>query len=401
MKKDKLYLLFIARQSYWEAKTEVPFVHFWHYLYPYILSALAILGLVFIAKNDLVTLLQQHHFLGVLSLYQLAMLVTHLLFPLGLIYENYHTKKSQTQETFYLFFNTPYQSFRQLLLLKNTILSLPALALSLFFQPLILVLILGLAHFTSVCYLFAHSKTRSNPHSDLPLRISSFYLFSLIDMTSCLKILSLPLLSLLVFFSAYLYYPDLLQIDLRHQLAVFVSGLFLASFLYANKGLSYFFLGLTKELTYLKAMGLPVATFLIKQLLFLWSLTLFPAFLLLAYFLIRLDFAKEVVVLLLFSFTLGFLLNESVQLLNALLLKDKSFQTVKELSNYRLPLRQYLFFWLLRLSLLLPILISTGLDKRLTMTFITLVSFIILVIFMVIFHIVIKTYGYRTKRSYH
>lgn len=147
---DKLYLLFVARQGYWESSSKVNFKEFWKYIYSYFLISLLLLLCLPFLKGNIILFLKNYRFLNVISYETIFLVIFYLLIPVGLTYENFYVEKSNTPDTFRLFFNISHKQFSHLLLCKNTILILPAIVVSIFFfSPWITTGIFLSVHFLS------------------------------------------------------------------------------------------------------------------------------------------------------------------------------------------------------------------------------------------------------------
>ncbi|MDO4667017.1 MAG: hypothetical protein Q4A90_04185 [Streptococcus sp.] len=373
---DGLYLLFVARQGYWDSSDKVNFKTFWKYIYPYFSISVVLLAIFPIFQNDLMMFLKKQHFLGIFSYELIFWIVFYVIIPLGLAYENFYVMKSNTPLTFKLFFNVTGTKFQYLLLVKNLILTLPVITISLFYQPIFTILLLITVHFISQkLSAFLLDFSFSTP------KLSDYlnYLLSIVEWIAIVKYLAVTVISMTIFFLLFKYQPSFLNLEFRTFDEVLFASVFLGSVFYSHKGLAYIFMSLINDIPYLKAIGINVKRFLNKKLFFIlttsYAVTIFPFII----GLIILKFTWFQMAVLSFGIYISYLSVQGFQMRESLFFKDKYIKNIKELESYRFPLKHHLYIWASRLFFVVIFLV----DRYLTNSFSRIAS--IAIIFLLIY----------------
>lgn len=386
--RDILYLFFVARQGYWDVKDEMRFSGFLIYLYPYVLGTLAVLLIYIIVGKELLTFLDETYFLNMFRYSYLYNTFLFLIFPVVLIYENYHTYKSNTEVTFSLFFGISALTYQKLLLVKNMLVALPAFALALFSQFWIFCLLMLLAHVASILYL-------SNVRQVSILRLERLmppYFLTVIDYRSVLKCIFVPLISFAFFLVMSFYQPNLTGTALGNNTSSFYLGIFLGTMLYSNKGLPYLFLGMVKDLPYLKVIGVDIKRFLGRQLKLMLSLIFGLSVVPLLIYYLSSGFLFIDVLLLILGLSVTFLVLQGMQMTESLFLREKAFQSVKELENYRFPMTYLMKIWLSRLLFLVVLLLGDRLNGEYASVVIAIITLSLLSLFIGQYRKVLEQY---------
>ncbi|MDO5078154.1 MAG: hypothetical protein Q4D67_00810 [Streptococcus minor] len=369
---DGLYLLFVARQGYWDSSNKVNFKEFWKYIYSYFLISFLLLLCLPFLKDHIINFLQSHRFLSIISYEVIFLAIFYLLIPFGLAYENFYVEKSNTPDTFRLFFNVSNKQFSHLLLYKNSILMLPAMVISLFFfNPWITVLLFLMVHFLSQKFskvLLDISAPKIHFGSDLS------YILSLLDIVSFIKTVGIPIISVGVFMVLFVYQPEFLALQFTTFNQLLLSSLFLGTVFYSSKGFPYLFLSLINDLPYMKAIGLDTERFIHSKMFFLLTINFLTGLIPLAVFLIYQQFSIFQTLCLCLGLLFSYLAMQGFQMREALFFKDKYIKNIKELEVYKFPLKHHIYTWLTRL-------LFAGLfllDKYLSANFYWLISLIII-----------------------
>lgn len=258
---------------------------------------------------------------------------------MGLAYENFYVVKSNTPMTLKLFFNVTNTGFQLVLLIKNIILTLPIIVVSLYYSSLLTIWILLFTHIISQKISFFFIENRS-------IDVSSFlqfhYLLSIVDLVTILKSISISVLSMFIFYIFANYYPSILGLKFSTFDEILFSGTVLGTVFYANKGLPYFFLSLINDIPYLRSLGLDIYRFLNKQILLILFFSYIVTILPLLGILIVLQFTLLDILVFSLGVLLGYLVIQGIQMRDSLLFQHIHFKNVQELEMYSFSLKQHL-----------------------------------------------------------
>ncbi|TWT09922.1 hypothetical protein [Streptococcus sp. sy004] len=343
-----LHLLFIARQGYWQDKEEVKPGQFWLYLFPYLFSSILIFISFLLVKEKIIGLLDGYSFYGLMSYLKLTKYILYAIIPLGIAYENFYLVKNQTKETFHLFFGINRWSWSLLVLLRNSVIILPALTLGLFFQPVLTICLFLASHFLSFPLLSRYQFWQRNRWTTSQTMGQLTYIRSVVDDLTLLRAFLLPLSSLLLFLVWEFSLGK--SVTLLSQSPVSLA-FFLGTIAYYSKSPIYYFLALLKDMPYLKVLRLNLTSFFLPKLLLMAALSYLLVAVPVLFFLIwkgaSLSYSLSWAgILLVVCLTL-----QGFQLREVIYFKEMRFMLAKEIDSYRLPMSYYLKRWLISLSM--------------------------------------------------
>ena len=128
-----LYLLFVARQGYLNDVNKISkFYSFWVYVYKYLISSVFLILILPFSKENLY-LLKNIQILDWFNCLDVLKVFIYLIIPLGVGYENYFTKKTNTESTLRIFFNVSKFKYHFLLVIRNLIIISPGIILAFLF----------------------------------------------------------------------------------------------------------------------------------------------------------------------------------------------------------------------------------------------------------------------------
>lgn len=332
-----LTLLFLSRQGYWTSEKTIASQSLWQYCYPLFLSTAGVLLLFLSSKNLVLSFLRDGHFFQLFSYEQLALWLIGFVLVAGVAYENYFTLKCLTRETLSLFFGIGKLEFRTLLLVKNSLLVLPVLVASLFFDRIWEVLFLFVANHVLSVVLLSLITSRQWKAPNFGLDVA--YLLSVLDGVSLLKLLCKPLLSLSTFWLLYQFYPEYFGFSLSRPS---IAALFIGFLAYQAKGLSYYVFALTRDLPYLKVAGLPLALWLRRLLALTLALSFLPSLLPVLVMGVYQAWSLWEIFCVFWVLLTTFLGLQGYQLKASLYFNDKAVSSVREVELYRLTVKERL-----------------------------------------------------------
>lgn len=336
---NELYLLFVARQGYWDSIDKIRLRTFWKYVFPYLTVSMVLLIVFPLIQEDLFVFLRSQKIMNTFKYETIFFIILNIIIPMGLAYENFYVVKSNTPMTLKLFFNVTNTGFQLVLLIKNIILTLPIIVVSLYYSSLLTIWILLFTHIISQKISFFFIENRS-------IDVSSFlqfhYLLSIVDLVTILKSISISVLSMFIFYIFANYYPSILGLKFSTFDEILFSGTVLGTVFYANKGLPYFFLSLINDIPYLRSLGLDIYRFLNKQILLILFFSYIVTILPLLGILIVLQFTLLDILVFSLGVLLGYLVIQGIQMRDSLLFQHIHFKNVQELEMYSFSLKQHL-----------------------------------------------------------
>ncbi|KXT73049.1 hypothetical protein STRDD10_01645 [Streptococcus sp. DD10] len=349
-----LTLLFLSRQGYWSDSKEVQGVSLTQLTYKYLLSSLGLIFLFAIAKEEVYSILKNYRMWNLLSYFELAQLLVPAILVLGIVYENIYVLTTKTMSTMKLFFNISDKEFFGILLVKNFIIVSPLLVIISFynivlgsFSSLLILLLNGVVYFSNIRLFSLKHKTSYNLS----------YIFSVMDIWVFLKTLLAPVFSTIVFMFMLVFVPQLLKIEITHNIDILSTALFSGTVFFGSRGLNFYFLSLNKDLPYLQAIQIDLKNFIKVRVGFLsiisWGL---PA-VSITIFLWYVQYSILQISIFLLGMLFAYLLCQSTQFIEALIFKQYEFKDAKELDAFSLPIKTRVILYFVRLIPVLVVLL--------------------------------------------
>lgn len=338
-------LLFLARQGYWNEANTVKELSLIQLTYKYILSSIGLIFMFFIIRQEIFSFLRGNKILDILSYFELGMILVPAILLLGIIYENIYVLRTNTENTMRIFFNISKIEFWNITFFKNLILVSPILVI-IFFYNVFVGLLSCLIIFLSNIILYAPNIKFFRLRFKRSLSIA--YLLSIVDCLTVFKTIAMPVVSTFLFMFMWMFLPDFLRINTSNKMMVLNTALFSGSIFFSNKGLSFYFLVLNKDLPYLRAIGIDVKKFIQK---IIWGFNinsiLFPV-VSLYFFLNYLKYSYLDISIFLFGVTMAYFLCQGIQMLEIIIFRKYHFKNAKELDAFSIPINTRIMLYIIR-----------------------------------------------------